>query len=240
MRLFPLCALALLMHVPAYAAPVPMPMQADEYVAPAFSAPAAAALIILLPAQSGGSQYDAANGFVIGQLQAQLVAAGYRVKGLDAANYDLLWQQEAQAAGGLYDPLTGDLRTEAYFRAMSALAQRIAAATGAALVIKPALVLRDARLLGTTAQWDGQRKMPKAKNLFNDTVRYDGITTAISVEFIAMSGEGELAFKTFGGVTLPHRGDMWDGKQEVRDDLFANDKEIAEGVSIALRPLLKK
>lgn len=235
MRLLPAFAIALSLHLPALAAPA---IQADELIAPAFHAPAAGALVILLPDQSGGGQYEAANGFVMKQLQLQLTAAGYKVKGLDAANYQVLWAQEVAVAGGLYDQASGAFRSAAYGKAMSALAQRIAADTGAALVLKPALVLRQAHLQGKTAEWDGQRKTPKVKDNFGDEHRYDGHTVAISLECLAMSGSGEFAFKTLGGVTLPYRGDAWDGKQEIRDDLFADDQEIAEGVHIALRPLL--
>ncbi|HEU4777644.1 MAG TPA: hypothetical protein VFS95_12525 [Telluria sp.] len=236
MRLLSLCVLALSLHLPASGAST---SNSDELIAPAFRAPGAGALVILLPDQSGGGQYEAANGFVMKQLQAQLTAAGYKVKGLDAANYQVLWAQEVAVAGGLYDPADGQFRSAAYGKAMSALAQRIAADTGAALVLKPALVLRQARLQGKTAEWDGQRKMPKLKDNFGDDHRFDGHTVAISLECLAIAGSGEFAFKTLGGVTLPYRGDAWDGKQEIRDDLFANDKEIAEGVQIALRPLLR-
>lgn len=236
MKILATCTIALALCGCATTAPT---RSGDGYVAPSFHAPVAGSLVVLLPARSGDGGYEKANGFVMEQMRKQLTGAGYRVKGLDTANYDVIWSQEVAQVGGIYDPASGALRTEAYARALNVLAQRVATDSGAALVIKPALVLREAKLSGTTAEWDGQRKTPPLKKTYGATYRVDGSTTGISIELLALGADGRVAFKTLGGVTLPYRGDAWDGSSTLRDDLFADDTEIAEGLRIALRPLMQ-
>lgn len=211
----------------------------DNYFSSEFARPAPGALVILLPPKSSSEDVSAGEKFVHEQLHRQLSAAGYRVKGLDAANYSILWNQEVEAAGGIYDAATGALRTDAYRKALSGLAQRIATDTQAALVVSHGLVIRRAQLSGTKAQWDGQSKVQPTSRSAGTDYRFDGATVALSVELLGIAGNGSIAFKTYGGVALPYRADTWDGKNEIRKDMFAKDTETAEGVHIALRPLLR-
>jgi hypothetical protein len=55
-----------------------------------------------------------------------------------------------------------------------------------------------------------------------------------------VSRNGQVAFKTLGGVSLPYAADVWHAEHALRDDLFSNDEEIGQGVAIALRPLLTR
>lgn len=212
---------------------------ADNYLGPAYARPAPGALVILLPPKASLEQVRAGEQFLVQQLHAQLSAAGYRVKAIDADNYGVIWNQEVQGAGGIYDAATGELRTDAYARALSGLAQRIATDTQAALVISHSLVLRPAQLSGVKAQWDGQsRVQPTALSAGGD-YRFDGTKVGMSVELLGIAGNGSIAFKTYGGIALPYRADTWDGSSQVRKDLFASAAETAEGVHIALQPLLQ-
>ncbi len=211
----------------------------DNYIHAQYSPPAPGALVILLPPKESAADVSAGVAFVQQQLHRQLTAAGYRVKALDAANYTLIWDQEVAAAGGIYDANTGVLRSDAYAKALSGLAQRIAADTQAALVVSHTLLIRPAQLSGTKAQWDGQTKLQPTYGTGGSDYRLSGTTVALSVELLGIAGNGGIAFKTYGGVALPYRADTLAGKNEVRKDLFAKDDEVAEGVAIALRPLLK-
>ncbi len=211
----------------------------DNYIAPAYKKPAPGALVILLPAKASLEEVRAGEEFLLQQLHRQLGAAGYRVKAMDAANYTVIWNQEVQAAGGIYDAATGERRTDAYAKALSGLAQRIATDTQASLVVSHSLVLRKAQFAGAMAQWDGQSKVQPTSRSAGADYRFDGTTAAISVELLGIGGTGAIAFKTYGGVALPYRADTWDGTSHVRKDLFASDAETAEGVRIALEPLLR-
>jgi len=213
---------------------------ADNYLSPAFRPLPQGALVVVLPAKGGVADMGAGEQFVADQLHRQMTAAGYRVKALDAANYTVLWDQEVQAVGGIYDTATGELRTRAYGQALGALAQRIAADTGAALVISHKLLMRPAQLSGTRAVWDGQSRAQPTAKAHGDEVRFDGKTIGLSVELLGIAGDGSIAFKTYGGTSLPYRADVWDGKYQVRTDLFDKDDETAHGVRIALQPVLPR
>lgn len=213
---------------------------ADNYLAPAFRALPQGALVVLLPTRDGVADMVPGEQFVVDQLHRQLSAAGYRVKALDAANYAVLWDQEVKIVGGIYDTGTGALRTRAYGQALGALAQRIAADTGAVMVISPKLLLRTAQLSGTRATWDGQNRAQPTAKAHGDDYRFDGQTIGLSVELLGIAGDGSIAFKTYGGTSLPYRADVWNGKNEVRSDLFDKDDETAHGVRIALQPVLPK
>lgn len=211
---------------------------ADNYLAPAFRPLPPGALVILLPARGGVPDMSAGEQFVVDQLHRQLTAAGYRVKALDAANYTALWDQEVKLVGGIYDPASGELRTRAYGQALGALAQRIAADTGATLVVSHKLLLRPAPLSGMRAIWDGQNRAQPTAKAHGEDYRFNGDTIGLSVELLGIAGDGSVAFKTYGGTSLPYRADVWDGKHQVRTDLFEKDEETAQGVRIALQPVL--
>lgn len=211
---------------------------ADNYVAPAYRPLPQGALVVLLPSKGGVPEMSAGEQFVVDQLHRQLSAAGYRVKALDAANYSVLWEQEVRIVGGIYDAGTGALRTRAYGQALGALAQRIAADTGAALIVSHKLLLRPAPLSGMRAMWDGQNRAQPTAKAHGDDYRFNGDTIGLSVELLGIAGDGSVAFKTYGGTSLPYRADVWDGKNQVRTDLFDKDEETAQGVGIALQPVL--
>jgi hypothetical protein len=212
----------------------------DEYVAPHFAAPSKGALFVLLPAKNSSRETKSGEALVIQQLHAQLTGLGYKVVALDAANFAVLWEQEIQSVGGLYDPVTGAPRTGAYARAIGALAQRVAFETHSTLVISPGLVVRQANLSGTIAAWDGQERTQPTARTYGSDYRFTGTTSALSVELLAVSSDGAIAFKTFGGTSLPYRADGFSGQYEIRENLFSSDIETAEGVRIALRPLIGK
>jgi hypothetical protein len=79
---------------------------------------------------------------LLDQLSRQLKASGYKVVGLDPANYQVLWAQEVEAVGGVFDAATGRLRPAQYARARDQLVQRVSADTKAAMVLEPHLLLR--------------------------------------------------------------------------------------------------
>jgi hypothetical protein len=55
-----------------------------------------------------------------------------------------------------------------------------------------------------------------------------------------MSGNGSLAFSTFGGVTLPFIVNFVSEKPELRKNIFQLESDVIGGVRIALEPLLAK
>jgi hypothetical protein len=167
-----------------------------------------------------------------------LVAAGYRAVLLDRNNHDLIWRQEAEAVGGIVDPASGELRQAAFDLAMRTLVARVSRETGAAMVLRPRLVLREARMSGTKASWDGQTRWIPVTGIGGGTANFAGSTSALSVQLAGFQSSGQLAFLAYGGVTLPFLTNFNSRTSEFRHDLFASPTEVIEGTVIALRPLL--
>jgi hypothetical protein len=216
------------------------PADDESFVSPSFRAPAAQALVIILPPKVSDAALAAGGPILLNQLHQQLIAAGYKAALLDEANHDLLWRQEVEAVGGIYDAVTGRLRTEPYGKALSALAQRIAADTRCSLILRPRLITRSAKLSGFKAEWDGQARQQPVAGAFAGHTRFDGSTVALSVELLALTPDGAVGFRTLGGTSLAYRKDASRARVEMRQDLFASEQETAEGVQLALRPLQRR
>ena len=102
----------------------------------------------------------------------------------------MLWQQEVEAVGGVFDPVSGGMRTVQYGKALAALAQRIAADTQCSLVLRPRLLTRRARFSGFKAEWDGQARQSPVSGGFAGATRFDGHTVALSVELVGLVPDG--------------------------------------------------
>lgn len=194
---------------------------------------------MLLPPSVEADDLDAGKPLLLDQLQRQLKAAGYRVAGLDAANYETIWAQEVEAVGGVYDAKTGKLQSARFARARGQLVQRVSSDTKASMVLQPNLVLRQAQFSGPAARWDGQQRRVLVSNTYARDYRSDGTTLALSVGLDAYAGSGELVASTYGGASMLYTVNIQAAKNEVRGDLFASDKELGEGVALALTPVLK-
>jgi hypothetical protein len=214
-------------------------VNSDSYFAPAFKLPARGSRIVLLGATSDMKEMAAGEDFVQNGLHQQLRAAGYQVLALDPANYAQMWAEEVDVVGGVFDAATGEPRAGAYTQALGALAQRVSAETGSSLVLRYRLVVRHAPLSGVSAFWDGHTERQPTSNHYGDEHRFSGTTVAISVELVGLASDGSVAFKTFGGMTLPYRANVLDGKHELRPDLFKNDEDAVRGVKLALKPVLQ-
>lgn len=214
---------------------------ADNYQSPAFAAPPPGSLIVLLPAAKAGSaELEAGNAFAQQQIFTQLSQAGYRVALLNADNYAELYKQEVDAVGGLYDSNTGTLRKAASAQATSQLVKRICSQLECTHVLMQRLLVRKAEIGMQRAEWDGQSRSIEKANTGGQLYNFKGSTSGLSIEVTAMSATGEVAFKRFGGISLPHEFDMIKVQSTMRKDLFQNDAEVGDGVRIAIRPLLKK
>ena len=230
---------ALLIALSGCASIAPSPA-ADNRVAKGFLPPPQGSLVILLP-EPKSKDFSKGEAMLAKQLHRQLTAAGYKAAILDATNYDELWREEVAAVGGIYDPVTGALRHEAYASATSALAKRICDELKCALVVRQRFLARKASLEGMMAQWDGQqRHIPVSQGGVSKTYSFSGSTYGISVELLAIAGDGAFAFRMYGGVSLPYQTNIHEVRNEIRPDLFSDDKEIADGVRIALGPLLTR
>jgi hypothetical protein len=230
--------LILMLVLAACAAVAPAPPK-DTLVAPTLGRLPASALVVLAPADQHDAYLKPGDSLVLQALHRQLAGAGFRVAALEASNHDTVWRQEIDAAGGIYDPASGALRPAAYAQAVSSLARRICAEAGCTLLLRYRLATRPALLGGTTAEWDGQRRHQPVAGTGGDSWSFrEGTMNALSVELQGLAADGTLVLRSFGGASLPFRADITGRKFELRTDLFDKDDEIADGVRLALVPLL--
>ena len=173
------------------------------------------------------------------QLGLQLQQAGYKVVVLNRDNYNKLWDEAIASVGGIFDPATGALRTQAYAQALSGLAIHVCRETGCTLMIQPRLVQRSAELRGSSAVWDGQQTLIPAEGHRQYDYRFSGTTHALSVELMAVTSTGAWAFRSYGGASLIFAFNSDRERSEIRRDLFRNQQEVAHGVRIALTPLIQ-
>jgi hypothetical protein len=216
------------------------PLPSDNLIAPGFQRPEAGALIVMLPAKVEAVELEAGVGFLKDQLRQQLNAAGYKVVALHQDSYDTIWEQEVAEVGGIFDATTGALRRREYALAIGHLVQRVSIETKAAMVLEPQLVLRRAEVSGVSAVWDGQQRRGMSRGAAGDEVRSNGTTLGLSVGLRMFASSGEFVLNTHGGASLPYRINLQTSSNEVRPDLFADDKEITDAVALALSPLLTR
>ncbi|MYM32103.1 hypothetical protein GTP58_27600 [Duganella sp. CY15W] len=218
---------------------VPPPLSSDNLIASGFQRPAAPALVVMLPPQVAALDLQEGVALLKEQLRLQLSQAGYKVVALDQDSYNAIWRQEIAEVGGVFDPATGAMKRREYAQALGHLVQRVSAETKAAMVIRPQLVLRKAEVAGVSAAWDGQIRRLPAKGGGGDDVRGNGSTLGLSVGLNMFAASGELVLSTYGGAMLPYRVNFLTLQNEVRPDLFAEDKDLADGVALALEPFFK-
>lgn len=204
-----------------------------------FARPPAGSLIVLLP-PAQIKEVGAGGDLMATQLGSQLLAAGYRVAMLPDSNYNEIWKQEVDAVGGIFDQVSGALKSESYTLAMSHLASRVCMETKCAMIIKQKLVDRTATINGAVADWDGTSRRIPLKNALGESWKFNGTTTGISVELTAVMADGAIGFRMYGGASLMFQTNVLDAVNEPRPGLFQDDKEIADGVRVALQPLLSK
>jgi hypothetical protein len=224
--------------VAACATPAPK-AAADNVLGKNFTAPPVGALIVLLPPPQT-KEVEAGESFMTAQLGAQLQAAGYRVATLTRPNYSDIWSQEVAAVGGVFDQTTGASKAEVYALALSNLARRVCDEAKCAMVIQQRLIPRTAKLDGSVADWDGQSRSILVKNAHSREFRFSGTTKALSIELLAVMANGGMGFRTYGGASLLYQTDVQESVNVLRPNLFSNDREVADGVRIALQPLLGK
>lgn len=111
------------------------------------------------------------------------------------------------------------------------------------LILEPVIKRRRAMLGGSHARWDGVRRrmIVNGKESQSEDGNWSGLTEGLSVRVYGrVPGIGK-AFMTYGGITLATFQDWnksYSMEIKIRDDLFESDREIQQGVEIALSPLL--
>lgn len=234
-----LCAPILVAGLTACVSNPSTPQAPDTYRADGFRPPPPGTTLTLLPQQE--TQFDEFREGVEQlhrQVQKQLASAGYRVVALNKDDYIRRWKQEANAVGGVYHTESGEFKGKEYMEALSTLIRKSCAETNCAMLIDARLVVRPAEVDGRNVLWDGQKKfsdgpVPPGAELSDRTY-------GISVEISAILPDGNLAFRTYGGATLPPQYELSELQSFSRKPVVWNDSDLAAGLRIALQPLQEK
>jgi hypothetical protein len=212
----------------------------DNVTATEFVRPAKGALVLLLPATlSNHRGIDAHEDWLEEHLTVQLKAAGYLAVMLDRARYEQIWSEETAAVGGVYSSASGEFLPHAFDLAMASLTRRVCAEKNCDLVVQPRLVWRMVTVEKNSAEWDGVRREMRVGSLQGRDFSSNGTTQALSVELIAATRKGSIAFRRYGGLALPFEVNVRERKREWRKDLFSSDKDHAEAVRVTLEPLTR-
>lgn len=173
-------------------------------------------------------------------LESQLVAEGWNASTMDRKLFEEMMSQSTIAVGGIYSPVTGRVDEVKYKALLSVFIEMAHKREAVDIVIFPYISPRSAKLHGGTASWDGvvRRKVTTGANTHK--MSWSGTEKSLSLQLNTYTSAGDFLFTSFGGLTLPFvtRLTFSQPKSSLRDDMFDNTKDIAEGVDIALEPIL--
>lgn len=100
------------------------------------------------------------------------------------------------------------------------------------LVVTPDLVVRKGRYKGKRIiAWDGVKRREDV----NDS-RMRGVVPVVSIEIAVHDEQGARLFSGFGGLEPLFRVDLSQSKYVQREDLFADERNLREGICVALYP----
>ena len=174
-----------------------------------------------------------------------LADAGFDV--VDAQPYRTAYERFAKAVGGVYDPMNGTLRKDAYAGVYgNAMREFISQGQLGCVAMVRGMDVK-ARLSGSTVDWDGAREYIDGEQKggfarFWSGGAGNGEMGAISLLVQLMNREGKVVYGRFGGVQLAgyfnHEHGQEDGILSVpRDKLLMDDKRIERAVRHATTPL---
>lgn len=177
---------------------------------------------------------------VVAEVARQLRQAGLRASLLDEASDKTLRDAADEALGGIVDRVTGKPDTARAARALAYMADEVCSQADCRFVIEAKLILQRAPIAGDLAAWDGvTRPMPVSVS-GGKPHGFRGEVTGLSVALIGVAATGRVVFSGIGGVTLPFDVNTIASTARLRPDLLESPAEIAEGVRVALRPLIER
>lgn len=212
---------------------------ADNFIAQTYVRPAKGSRVIILPPTAKYRDFQPGLDLVEDELEKQVLAAGYEPQLVVRSDFDLVWREEVDAVGGVYDATTGALRAAKYEQATAAMVRRIATELKGQLLLVPQLVLRTAKLDGGNVEWDGRTFTVPITKSDRRVTKFSGNIPGLSLQISAFDVGGGLQFGSHGALLFPYRHNMEEVVNEVRPDMFSHRDEIVEGVAIALMPLTK-
>jgi hypothetical protein len=115
-------------------------------------------------------------------------------------------------------------------------------------VLIPSLVLRDARVFGRIASWDGVRRRVRPRRASGATQahyfrEWEGEISGLSLHVLVYEPDGRRVYEGWGGLDLTHDpvvvGNSMSPRPMPQAEALANAGYVREGVELALRPYLR-
>lgn len=210
---------------------------ADLYVAQHFTAPPKASPVLLLHLPANEAAYRHGDTEVREMVRDALVSKGFRVGIVDPEDYMLAVRAELQQLHQATKQPSPAMLAQAEGRALATVSKVAAEVSGSHLLLRTRLLTRQAELWQSHARWDGvTRRIAFVDAKQGETTQnIEGTGTGVSVEVVAMSPEGRLLIKSYGGIALPFSASHYGPPVPARN-LFTREY-LQEGVAIALAPL---
>jgi hypothetical protein len=172
-------------------------------------------------------------------METKLRAAGYTV--LFPQQYRTIWERLEEEAGGFVDTDTGERRHAEIARAMARTLEQLEAGFQLDAIIVPTIAIVEAPFAGGRAAWDGTSQSIKAGGLVKGFFAGspDGTMGALSLQVVALNGNGTTLYEEAGGIEVLSKLDGKDFVLVPRNELFSDNERMQKAVDIALDPLLR-
>jgi hypothetical protein len=186
-------------------------------------------------------QRDAVRARYAELLRARLGALGFEV--VPEADYDTAWREAERAAGGFYDPVTGQLDGLRFLATRVAVLQGLQEQHGVTAVIFPSISLRGANYLYGVVKWDGAEQVvsgsgSKFAARLGAGGHYVGRMPALSLELRIENTAGSVLFEDYGGIQSLSRFEHGRFVDLPESQLFTEPARDEKAVELALLDII--
>lgn len=233
--------------VTAHAAGATDRERASTFLAKGFQAAPGTAPVVLIPGGVSPETRKDTEARVRDQLARRLRGAGLVADAMPQPEFESAFRAAADAQGGVLVPGTNLALVTPHLKASGQVAVAACRPVECAFVVRYRVVERFADIVdGTYADWDGVRHgieyvhVPQAPTGYHATgIQSRGLAPAWSVELVGFRPQGDIVFRTFGGLALTSFDDV-EAKHWVQKDHSPSDAEVAQAVDAALDSWLKR
>lgn len=179
--------------------------------------------------------------YIDNELQNYLEQAGFHI--VESTVFETAWRNAKRKYGSPYNASESKVNPKAFRQTMLYVLDEIKNKTDADAVLFTDLMEQMVVFTGANgrrAKWHGVSRLPKTVETNQTSADFNWAqpVPAISLRVIVYSTEGELLFKSFGGLEVARQLDATKGRFIRRKSLFTSDKNVAQGISIALHPFV--
>lgn len=192
-----------------------------------------------LPSKTYLEEYEA---YIDQVLIERLENHGFEIVVADD-EFEAAWRRAERKYGSPFTASESRLNENAFRRIMYHIFSEIGTNTHADAILFTDLLEQNVVFAGGTsrrARWHGVSRAPTTRggNQLPVEFNWSQPVPAVSLRVILYSIEGNLLFKSFGGLEVSRQLDTQKGRFTRRDDIFSSTKNVEQGVAIALHPFI--